>query len=608
MKSKIKNLALLLIVSLLMTISIGCESNEDKKIDNSKVKGEAKESYDLKDGDFIGEGLGNGGLIKLEVKINKGKIEDIEVLDEKETEILTEAAFTDLISGIIENQSTNIDTVTGATITSNAIIEAVKDALTKAGADDNFFDSGEKINIAKKEDKLEQNYDVVIIGGGGAGLSAAIEAKEKGADVVVLEKMSGIGGNTLVSGGGLNVPGTRQQKEEKVEDSVDLFIKDTLEGGSNISDKNLVRVMAENALETANWLESNVGVEFMEDRLQQFGGHSVPRALIPKNNNGVELIGKLSKKAIDLGVEIKTETKAEYLIKDGDKVIGVKASNKAGQNLTFNASKGVVIASGGFGANEEMRVKYDPDKDGKYKTTDVAGTTGDGIIMAEELGADLIHMEHIQTYPTCNPKTGIMSYVANSRFDGAILVNQEGERFVEEMDRRDVISEAILKQTDNIAYLVWGQEVEKVGNMTKVHENEYKMLEEMDLIYKADNLEDLAEYFNIDEANFLKTIEKFNKFVDDGEDKDFNHRNLNNKINEGPFYIEKVTPSIHHTMGGLVINENAEVLNSKGEVIKGLYAAGEVTGGIHGANRLGGNAVTDVLVFGRIAGKNAASN
>ncbi|MGN9166224.1 flavocytochrome c [Tissierellaceae bacterium HCP3S3_D8] len=597
MKRNFKIISLLLIFTMVFGILTAC----GKKDDNA---GESQGTIAYEDGVYEGVGGGNGGEIKVNVTVKDGKIESIDVVEHKETEILSDAAFEKIPQAVIDNQSVNIDAVTGATYTSKGIILAVKDALKKADGTDEMFGKGEKISLATKEENLEQTYDVVVIGGGGAGLSAAIEAQSSGAKVVLLEKMSSLGGNTLVSGGGLNVPGTKQQKELGIEDSVELFVEDTMKGGDNINKKELVTVMAENALPTTEWLVDEIGVEFMPDRLQQFGGHSVPRALISKNNQGTELIKKLKAYGDKLGVEFKMETKAEELIiDDNNRVVGVKATNAAGQEITFNANKGVIIATGGFGANKEMRVKYDPDKDEKYKTTDVAGTTGDGIVMAEKLGADLMHMEYIQTYPTCNPKTGIISYVANSRFDGAILLNQEGSRFVEEMDRRDVISKAILDQTNNEAYLVWGQEVEEVGNMTKVHENEYKVFENMDLIYKADTLEELAEHFNIDKDNFLNSIEKYNQYVEAGKDEEFNRRGILRTIAKGPFYIQKVVPAIHHTMGGIVINEHANVLDKDGKVIEGLFAAGEVTGGIHGTNRLGGNAVTDVIVFGRIAGQ-----
>ena len=599
MKKRFKFVSLLLVLIIVLGTLTACGNNKD----SSGGLGSSNDQM-YTDGVYQGVGRGNGGDISLEVTVKDGKVSSIDVLDHKETEILSDAAFEKIIQGVIDNQTVNIDNVTGATFSSAGIISAVKDALKKAGGNDEIFKKGEKLNLADKEDELEQTYDVVVIGGGGAGLSAAIEAKSAGANVVLLEKMSSVGGNTLVSGGGLNVPGTDQQKELGVEDSVELFIEDTMNGGDNINKRELVTVIAENALPTTKWLIDEVNVEFMPDRLQQFGGHSVARALIPKNNQGTELIKKLKNYSDDLGVVFKMETRAEKLIVDeNDRVVGVMATNSAGQEITFNANKGVIIASGGFGANIEMRKQYAPEKDEKYKTTDLAGTTGDGIIMAEGLDADLIHMEYIQTYPTCNPKTGIISYVANSRFDGAVLLNQEGTRFVEEMDRRDVISEGILSQTNQEAYLVWGQEVEEVGNMTEVHKNEYDVFENMDLIYKADTLEELAEHYNIDKTKFMESIEKYNGYVDNGKDEEFNRRGSLKHIAEGPFYIQKVAPAIHHTMGGIVINEDSRVLNKDGNIIQGLFAAGEVTGGIHGTNRLGGNAVTDVIVFGRIAGQ-----
>lgn len=596
MKKGFKIMSLLLVFVLTFAALAGCA-----KTDSTVTAGEVK----YKDGVYEGKGAGNGGNIVLKVTVENGDIANIDVIEHKETEILSDAAFDKIINAVLQSKSINVDVVTGASFTSRGILAALKDALIKAGGNDEMFSKQEKISVANNEKELEQTYDVVVIGGGGAGLSAAVEAQAAGAKVVLLEKMSSLGGNTLVSGGGLNVPGTDQQKALGIEDSVETFIEDTMKGGDNINNKELVTVMAENALSTAKWLIDTIKVEFMPNRLQQFGGHSVPRALIAKGNHGTDLIEKLTVKADDLGVVFKMETKAEELIVDNNnKVVGVKATNAAGQEIVFNANKGVIIASGGFGANLDMRKKYNPEIDEKYKTTDVAGTTGDGIVMAENIGADLLHMEHIQTYPTCNPKTGIISYVANSRFDGAVLLNQEGNRFVEEMDRRDVISRAILNQTNSIGYLIWGQEVETIGNMTEIHKDEYNNLEKLDLIYKADTIEELAEHFDIDINTFKATIEKYNEYAKNGKDEDFNRRGSFVSIEKGPFYIQKVSPAVHHTMGGIVVNKDAKVLDKNGNIIPGLFAAGEVTGGIHGTNRLGGNAVTDIIVFGRIAGEN----
>lgn len=598
-----KALLSMLVLIMSFTFMTACSqpdnSAAEEKTDIEAVKGK------YKDGVYEGREPGKGGDIVVKVTVTDGDISKVEVVEHKESEMISDEAIKRIVSSVQSEKSTNVDVVSGATMTSEAVIKAIKSALVQAGGSEAIFAADPKVKHVTKEAEIEQTYEVVIIGAGGAGLTAAVEASQAGAKVVVLEKMPSIGGNTLVSGGGLNVPGSDQQKKFNVKDSVDQFVEDTLKGGDNINNKELVQVMAENALPTAEWLINDINVEFMPDRLQQFGGHSVPRALIAKGNHGTDLIEKLKAKADELGVVFKMETKADELIIDkGGQVTGVKASNAAEQQLTFHASKGVIIASGGFGSNVEMRKKYNPEFDEKYMTTDVPGTTGDGIVMAEKIGADLLHMEHIQTYPTCNPKTGIISYVANSRFDGAILLNQEGKRFVEEMERRDVISRAILDQTGSYGYLVWGQEVEEVGHMTDVHQQEYDGFVNEKLLHKAETIEELAQFFNVDVQTMKKSIDTYNKQVEKGKDTDFNRRGELRPIAKAPFYIQKVVPAIHHTMGGLKINPQAQVLTANNEVIPGLFAAGEVTGGIHGTNRLGGNAVTDVAVFGRIAGQN----
>ncbi len=239
-------------------------------------------------------------------------------------------------------------------------------------------------------------------------------------------------------------------------------------------------------------------------------------------------------------------------------------------------------------------------------STDTPGTTGDGIVMAEKIGAGITNMENIQTYPISNPKTGVISLVADSRFDGAILVNQEGKRFVEELERRDVISKAILNQTGKYCYVFWNKSIDDISKTISVHKDEYEMLVKDGLLYKAETIEDAANFFKIPVDEFKKTVERVNGFAKDGKDLDFKHRGKLVSLEQGPYYIQKAVPSVHHTMGGLVIDTETRVLDTKGQPIKGLYAAGEVTGVVHGTNRLGGNAIADVVVFGRRAGVNAA--
>lgn len=563
-------------------------------------------SSSIKDGTYTGESKGNGGTITAEITIKDGQLADVKNTGNNETEGLGDEAVKKIMTAMIDNNTINVDVVSGATTSSEAFIAAVKDALTKSGATETDFMTENTIPLSQVLDKEEYNFDIVVIGAGGAGLSSAVEAADTGAKVVVLEKTAAVGGNTAVSGGAFNVPGSDLQKKKGIQDSKEQFVKDALEGGDNLADPELVKVVADNALDAYEWMRDDVKAEFIQDRVQQFGGHKVPRSVVPVGNTGSELTNKLKIAAEDKGADIFLDTEATDLIQDkSGKITGVIAKNN-GKTITFNASKGVIIASGGFASNVDMRTKYNADYGKQYMTTAVPASTGDGIKMGEKIGADLVDMEQIQVYPTANPNTGIISYVANSRFDGALLINQKGDRFINEVGRRDVISKAILGQPNGYAYLVWGQEIESVGHMTEVHASEFEKMKKDDVIFEANTLKEAAEHYGIDVTEFEETIATFNKYVADEKDPDFDKLGAFVNVKEGPFYIQKVVPSAHHTMGGLRINKQAEVLDLQGKKIDGLYAAGEVTGGIHGTNRLGGNAITDIIVFGRIAGENAS--
>lgn len=589
-----KRILAMLLTLCLVLMATACGGTETPSANNSEDAGTK-----------VVEGVGQGkhGDIKVKVTFTDNQITDIEVVENKENEVLAEPVYTQLKEVVIAANSPEVDAISGSTVTSNGYLDAIKDAIAKSGL--TLAAAGAAANNAQNKEAAEQTYDVVVIGAGGAGFSAAIEANQAGAQVVLLEKMPTVGGNTLISGGEMNAPNNWvQQKLGITDDTADLFYEDTLKGGDNLGTPEMVRILADHALESAEWLRDEVKVEFLPDHLFQFGGHSRKRALIPVGHTGAELITKLKTKTEEQGVTIKTSMKADALItNDEGRVTGVEATDDSGNTILFHAKMGVVIATGGFGSNIEMRKKYNPEMDEKYLSTDTPGTTGDGIVMAEALGAKLANMEYIQTYPVCNPETGVISLVADSRFDGAILINQEGERFVEELERRDVISKAILAQTGGYTYQLWNQTIADIGKTIEVHQDEYDMLIKQGLLYKADTLEEAAKFFNVDIDTLKATVKKVNQYASTGDDLDFHHRGGLVSLETGPYYIQKAVPSVHHTMGGLVIDEKTHVINEEGSIIPGLYAAGEVTGVIHGTNRLGGNAIADVFTFGRIAGQ-----
>lgn len=557
----------------------------------------------IQDGTYQGEGTGKGGKILVEVTFKDSSIQDIKVLEHGETPGFSDA-MEELTKAMITSNQIEVDTVTGATLTSNGFREAVADALAKSGGTaDQLVATG--VSAEKETREASYQADVIVVGAGGAGLSAAVTAAEAGANVIVVEKMNMPGGNTLISGGEMAAPGNWLQQEENIEDNVEQFYNDILKGGDNENDPELVRVLAENALPAAEWLRDDIGVTF-EDYMLFFGGHSVKRSLVPLNASGVEIIEKLTRKAEELGVVIHTNTPAVELIQKDGRVTGVKAEYE-GKEVEYTGEKGVILATGGFGSNLEMRIANNPDMDEKILSTNTVGSTGDGIVMAEALGAQAVDMQYIQTYPTCDPETGTLLYVGDVRLEGrAILVNLEGKRFVEELERRDVISMAVTQQTGGVSYMFWDEASMVASQVNVKHEKEYNELLERGILVKADTVEEAAAHFGINAEELQKTIDRYNGYCEAGKDEEFNKRGDLVAFTDGPYYIMKTTPAIHHTMGGLKINTDAQVLNTENQVIEGLYAAGEVTGDIHGTNRLGSDAIADIVVFGRIAGQNAA--
>lgn len=562
----------------------------------------------LEDGVYLGEASGYQGPIKVEVTIVDEKITDIKVLENVETIGIGTKALEAMPKKIIEDQSVAVDVLTGATSSSKAVLAAVANALETAGADMSKYNI--KPEIQKGEDQIV-DADVVIIGAGGAGLTAAIEAKAQGAEnVVVLEKMDITGGNTRMSGGEFAASGNWVQLSEGItNDSVEKYYNDIYKGGYKKGNPKLIRIIAEKALETAEWLRDSIGIKF-RDTQSWYGGHEVARTLWPKGDGPV-YVDTLEAKARELGVTIYLQTEAKELIKNEEgKVSGVNAVHKNGANYKFNATKGVIIASGGFGANVEMREKYNktwPTLNNTIPTTNSPAITGDGIRMASEIGANLIDMEYIQLYPVNNPATGNYYYIDYARLNStALLVNKEGKRFVNEKGTRDVISDATLKQTDSMVYEIIDAGVVAEQKLYEDYNAEIEQCLKKGVL-AIGTIEEVSKHFGVPAEAVKETIAHYNSMVEAGVDTDFGRTDNFNKIGEGPYFMFSSVVSVHHTMGGVEIDEFARVIDTNGQPILGLYAAGEVTGGIHGGNRLGSVAIPDTAIFGRIAAQSCVS-
>lgn len=442
----------------------------------------------------------------------------------------------------------------------------------------------------------DRTTDVVVVGAGGAGLTAALEVKNAGKDVILVEKMPIVGGNTIRATGGINAAGTTVQKELGIEDSVDLHYEDTMKGGYYKNDPVLVRTLAENAADAVEWLIS-IGADLSD--VGRLAGASANRAHRPTGGAAVgsHIVQVLKENCEKENIEILLETKAKEIIYENNEVKGIVVEDKDGNEYKIFA-KAVILATGGFGANSEMVTSINSNLEG-FKTTNHPGATGDGIVMAQAIGADVVQMEEIQTHPTCVPSNGYMITEA-VRGNGAILVNRDGKRFINELETRDVVSKAILEQEGGSAFLLFDQNVRE----------SLKAIEEyvsMNLTTEGQTLEELAGKLGMNAENLAETINNYNGYVVSKNDAEFGREDMPRKLDKAPYYAIEVVPAVHHTMGGLKINENAQVINTEGNVIKGLYAAGEVTGGVHGGNRLGGNALADIIVFGRIAAKTAVS-
>ena len=592
-------------------------------------------------GEFTGTATGMGE-VSVTITLTDGVITGCEIVGDSETEGIGSVIVENAPEEIVSGNKGAIDVVSGATITSNAVNEALAAALAAAGLDAaDFTGSGD---AAAAEDRVVDT-DIVIVGAGGAGMTAAITAAEAGKNVVIVESQAMVGGNSVRATGGMNAADTPAQDENEfteaagVEktletaasewadnetitaladtvagqwaeyqanpvgyfDSVELMELDTLIGGHGINDPALVETLCSNSADAVAWLGEQ-GIELSS--VGAAGGASVKRIHRPVDDQGLVIsvgsyiIPRLQAKCEELGVEFIMNTTANEILTDANgAAVGIAATDKNGAAVTVNA-KAVVLATGGFGANLDMVVEYKPELAG-FMTTNAAGAQGQGIDMAVAIGAGTVDMDQIQIHPTVEANTAAL-ITEGLRGDGAILVNAEGNRFTDEVGTRDVVSAAEIAQPGSYSWLVIDQAMVDASGVIQGYI-------ESGFTFSGETYEELAEAIGVDPTAFAETMNKWNAAVAAGVDEEFGRTSFTNPLDTAPYYAIKVTAGIHHTMGGLTINPQTQVLAGDGTVIDGLYAAGEVTGGVHGGNRLGGTAVADFVVFGRIAGEQAAA-
>jgi len=431
---KFKRIIAFLLTLLLILSVAGCQQQQVGQEQNQQEEqqedaNQQEETADLVSGVFEGEGKGKYGTFKVSVTLENSEIKKIEVTENHDSGF-TAPVIDQLFSEIIASNSTDVDAVSGATLTSMAIKSSVNDAIKKANVE--LKPKDVKASAEKVEDVTT---DIVIVGSGGAGLTAAIEATNSGVNVIVVEKMAFMGGNTNYATGGMNAAGTKYQEALGIEDSPELFYQDTMKGGHNKNDPELLKYFTEKSAETIYWLES-LGADLSE--VGRSGGQSVNR--IHKGPGGMpigtHLMDVFSNQVKELGIDVRLNTKAIEILAEGNKVTGIKVENKDGNTYNINA-KAVILASGGFGANPELVEKYKPSLKG-FGTTNQPGATGDALLMVEKLDVALTDIEQIQTHPTVVPFYNEM-ITEGIRGDGAILVNRDAKRFINELETRDVV-------------------------------------------------------------------------------------------------------------------------------------------------------------------------
>lgn len=573
----------------------------------------------MTDGTYTGEGKGRNGTITVEVTVKAGKLDAVKVVKHTETVGISDAAVADFPKAIVAAQSTAVDAVAGATMTSEGIRAAVAQAIQKAGGDPaQFATAVVKKKAAKK--LVKENADIVVVGAGGSGISAAVKAETLGAKVILIEKMPVIGGATALNAGTLIATGSKYQREvmKETKDSPELAYKDIFTVGKNRNDPTLVKMVTERVGGVVDWLIYDMKIPY-GPAATQYPDHSANRQL-GVTGRSVNYLNLMREKFLGMGGKLMLQTRAQELIRDdAGKVVGVRATDKDGNTVELT-SKAVILASGGYGAVKSML----PKEMSNYVFYGLDSETGDGYKMATAIGAGTINLDLVKMYPQgveTVPGHGLAATASSTdtmKKSGAIYVNKLGQRYVDENAALGVLTDKTVAQPDHIAYIVmdakaWKEYVRK-SLEDKLVPNEETLMTWTKIVNNgrpvmavSDNLADAAKTMGVDAEGLAKTVAHWNDMVKAGKDTDF-HRKITGGLGEGPYYIVEQKVRYQTTLGGLKADADLRILDKAGKPIPGLYGAGCVVGGANGADSLTAMMNSWAIVSGVVSAESAVKS
>lgn len=573
----------------------------------------------MTDGTYTGEGKGRNGTITVEVTVKAGKLDAVKVVKHTETVGISDAAVADFPKAIVAAQSTAVDAVAGATMTSDGIRAAVAQAIQKAGGDPaQFATAVVKKKAAKK--LVKENADIVVVGAGGSGISAAVKAETLGAKVILIEKMPVIGGATALNAGTLIATGSKYQREvmKETKDSPELAYKDIFTVGKNRNDPTLVKMVTERVGGVVDWLIYDMKIPY-GPAATQYPDHSANRQL-GVTGRSVNYLNLMREKFLGMGGKLMLQTRAQELIRDdAGKVVGVRATDKDGNTVELT-SKAVILASGGYGAVKSML----PKEMSNYVFYGLDSETGDGYKMATAIGAGTINLDLVKMYPQgveTVPGHGLAATASSTdtmKKSGAIYVNKLGQRYVDENAALGVLTDKTVEQPDHIAYIVmdakaWKEYVRK-SLEDKLVPNEETLMTWTKIVNNgrpvmavSDNLADAAKTMGVDPEGLAKTVAHWNDMVKAGKDTDFN-RKITGGLAEGPYYIVEQKVRYQTTLGGLKADADLRILDKAGKPIPGLYGAGCVVGGANGADSLTAMMNSWAIVSGVVSAESAVKS